>query len=98
MALRHKTQFNKFFTSAFGLDATKPKIAALKTKYEACVAAKVQAILDQYEAFWVIEKPKFVLNYKCSMKCKANVQIREMNTCFEWNFCPPCISRFRYYC
>jgi len=98
MADQHKCLFNQFYQCSFGLNPTDNLIKKLKTEYESCVDQKVQQVMTNYDTFWCTEKPKLKEIYKCGFKCFPKISIPDLRINFQWNFCPPSLNSFQFYC
>merc|ERR1712002_197757 len=103
MAERHMCQFNQFFKCSFdqiikdihqGENAT---YEALKTNYDACVKAKVAAVMAKFEKHWDEWQPQLEMHYTCGFKCTTKVTTPTLKLSYNWSFCAPSTSLCRFY-
>lgn len=103
MAERHMCQFNQFFKCSFeqlikdihqGQNAT---YEALKTNYDACVKAKVAAVMAKFEKHWDEWQPQLETHYTCGFKCTTKVTTPTLKLSYNWSFCAPSTSLCRFY-
>jgi len=99
-ARHHKCLFDRFYECSFGKApiSTDPKITQLKKDYHDCIDTKVSRVIQLFNQFWIFNKPKFISIYECGFKCTPKVTVPTFRACYQWRFCAPSLSCFRFYC
>merc|ERR1712038_948621 len=99
-ARHHKCLFDRFFTCSFGKApiSTDTEITKLKKEYHDCIDLKVSRVIQLFNQYWVMNKTKYIQHYECGFKCTPKVTVPTFRACYQWRFCAPSLSCFRFYC
>jgi len=99
-ARHHKCLFDRFFLCSFGKApiSTDTEITKLKKEYHNCIDLKVSRVIQLFNQYWVMNKTKYIQHYECGFKCTPKVTVPTFRACYQWRFCAPSLSCFRFYC